>query len=110
MIRPKQTLADMYDRALEEEALLREIEETLGCHSCGVPVRENWVFCPNCHTQLQHACPNCSNLVRSEWDICVHCGLQQQPAARQISATSPRRAPGNAELEETLYRPFEPTA
>lgn len=31
LIRPKDTLAEVYDRALEEEALLREIEETLSC-------------------------------------------------------------------------------
>ena len=47
MIRPKATLADVYDRALEEEALLRELEETQTCHNCGVPVQEAWVFCPN---------------------------------------------------------------
>jgi RNA polymerase subunit RPABC4/transcription elongation factor Spt4 len=78
MIRPKVTLAEMYDRALEEESLLRELEETLTCHTCGVPVKENWVYCPNCHSQLQHACPTCGALVRNEWDICVNCGAPQR--------------------------------
>lgn len=78
LIRPKTTLADVYDRALEEEALLRELEETHACHSCGVPVKPNWVYCPNCHQQLQHSCPNCSNLVRNEWAICVFCGTTQR--------------------------------
>ena len=110
MIRPKQTLADVYDRALEEEALLREIEETLGCHNCGVPVRDKWVFCPNCHAQLQHACPKCGNLVRSEWDICVHCGLQQQPMTRRISSKPEQNLAEQAGFEESLYRPIEPTA
>lgn len=78
MIRPKQTLAEVYDRALEEEALLRELEVTLACPTCGVPVKENWVYCPACHNQLQHSCPNCSKLVRNEWEICVFCGTTQQ--------------------------------
>lgn len=110
MIRPKATLAEVYDRALEEEALLREIEETLACPACGVPAKENWVFCPNCHNQLQHSCPNCGNLVRNEWEICVYCGTDQQPLA------SPRRVAGRQaqpattlgpveETDETLYRP-----
>lgn len=77
LIRPRTTLAEVYDRALEEEALLRELEESHACHSCGVPVEGNWVYCPNCHTQLQHTCPNCSNLVRNEWAICVFCGAPQ---------------------------------
>lgn len=78
MIRPKVTLAEMYDRALEEESLLRELEETLTCHTCGIPVKENWVYCPNCHSQLQHACATCGALVRNEWDICVNCGAPQR--------------------------------
>ena len=40
MIRPKATLAEVYDRALEEEALLCELEQTAACHNCGVPVKE----------------------------------------------------------------------
>lgn len=93
MIRPKQTLAEVYDRALEEEALLRELEVTLACPTCGVPVKENWVYCPDCHNQLQHSCPNCNKLVRNEWDICVYCGTNQQS-----SVASPFvRAPGTPE-------------
>jgi hypothetical protein len=113
MIRPKETLAEVYDRALEEEALLREIEETLACPSCGVPAKENWVYCPNCHAQLQHSCPSCGNLVRNEWEICVFCGTSQQLAAPQRRIANP-----NAQMrpvptleqpvegtDETLYRP-----
>lgn len=81
MIRPKATLAEIYDRALEEEALLRELEETMTCHHCGVPVKEGWVYCPNCHSQLQHSCPGCGKLVRNEWEICVYCGAPQPRAA-----------------------------
>jgi hypothetical protein len=114
MIRPKETLAEVYDRALEEEALLREIEETLACPSCGVPAKENWVYCPNCHAQLQHSCPSCGNLVRNEWEICVFCGTSQQvatprripsPAAQVRPVPALDQAPENA-TDETLYRPL----
>lgn len=88
MIRPKHTLAEVYDRALEEEALLREIEETLACVTCGIPVKENWVYCPNCHHQLQHSCPNCKNLVRNEWEICVFCGTTQQAGVASARANN----------------------
>ncbi|MEX1018207.1 MAG: zinc ribbon domain-containing protein [Litorilinea sp.] len=90
MIRPKETLAEVYDRALEEEALLREIEETLACPGCGVPVKDTWVYCPQCHAQLQHTCPSCANLIRNEWEICVYCGAGRQAAQ---PAATPRRAP-----------------
>lgn len=112
MIRPRQSLAEVYDRALEEEALLREIEETLACPSCGVPAKETWVYCPQCHNQLQHTCPSCGNLVRNEWDICVYCGASQQVAAPRRFAGSPLRSTPPVETppvegtEEGLpYRP-----
>jgi RNA polymerase subunit RPABC4/transcription elongation factor Spt4 len=79
LIRPKETLAEVYDRALEEEALLRELESTTACHQCGSPIKEAWVYCPTCHAQLQHSCSSCGNLARAEWDICVMCGTAQQP-------------------------------
>ena len=114
MIRPKQTLGDQFDRALEEEALLREIEETLACTTCGVPVREEWVYCPNCHSQLQHSCPNCGHLVRNEWEICVLCGVDQQAAVSQRYSQSSESAQRQAtpipvsEDDETLpYRPVQ---
>jgi RNA polymerase subunit RPABC4/transcription elongation factor Spt4 len=93
MIRPKATLADVYDRALEEEALLRELEETMTCHQCGVPVNEAWVYCPNCHSQLQHSCPSCGKLARNEWEICVFCGAAQPRAASRPQLSGAQPAP-----------------
>lgn len=86
MIRPKETLAEVYDRALEEEALLRELEASSACHECGTPIHEEWIFCPTCHAQLQYSCQSCSQLVRSEWEICVFCGTAQH-AAQPMMAT-----------------------
>lgn len=93
MIRPKATLAEVYDRALEEEALLRELEETMTCHQCGVPVNEAWVYCPNCHSQLQHSCPSCGKLARNEWEICVFCGSPQPRTAVRPQLSNVQPAP-----------------
>ena len=114
MIRPKETLADVYDRALEEEALLREIEETQSCYTCGIPVQEKWVYCPNCHSQLQHSCHNCGQLARNDWEICVYCGAGQQPSAPggqrpRVDVSVNRRAVGVEDVDDTLYRPLQPT-
>lgn len=97
MIRPKYTLAEVYDRALEEEALLREIEESLVCITCGIPVKEGWVYCPNCHHQLQHSCTNCKNLVRNEWEICVFCGTPQQRSTQATQAIGQSAPPHQAQ-------------
>ena len=102
MIRPKATLADVYDRALEEEALLRELEQTQACYNCGVPVKDVWVYCPNCHSQLQHSCPSCGSLARNDWEICVFCGTAQQQRAPQ------RRLEPAPQLQTT--QPLPPSA
>jgi RNA polymerase subunit RPABC4/transcription elongation factor Spt4 len=104
MIRPKETLAEVYDRALEEEALLRELEVTLACSSCGIPVKEAWVYCPQCHNQLQHSCISCGRLVRNEWDICVYCGAEQRAGeVRSPSTPTVIRSPN-----PTLAQPSAP--
>ena len=97
MIRPRETLADVFDRALEEESLLRELEATLSCHSCGLPVQDSWNFCSNCHSQLRYACSSCGKAMRHEWSICVSCGAdqsEQDPLARDGQSNTGFRAGG----------------
>ena len=99
MIRPRETLADVFDRALEEESLLRELEATLSCHSCGLPVQDSWNFCSNCHSQLRYACSSCGKAMRHEWSICVSCGAdqsEQDPLARDGQSNAGYRAGGPA--------------
>ncbi|NOX61073.1 MAG: zinc ribbon domain-containing protein [Chloroflexi bacterium] len=74
LLRPKHTLAEQYDRALEEEALLREIEKAPSCHHCGRPVETDWRYCPYCETELRQPCPQCGALLAPEWKRCPHCG------------------------------------
>src|SRR5512141_1786071 len=59
MLRPRETLAEGYVRALEEESLLASIEHQEFCPSCGRRVDEDMVYCPSCHTKLRNPCPNC---------------------------------------------------
>lgn len=99
MVRPRETLADVFDRALEEESLLRELEATLSCHSCGLPVQDSWNFCSNCHSQLRYACSSCGKAMRHEWSICVSCGAdqsEQDPLARDGQSNAGFRAGGQA--------------
>jgi RNA polymerase subunit RPABC4/transcription elongation factor Spt4 len=77
MVRPRETLSEIYEKSLEEEALLQEIEEKLSCPGCGQPTKENWQICPNCHTQLKRVCGNCRRLVELNWGICPYCTTVQ---------------------------------
>jgi len=93
MLRPRETLADAYERSLEEEALLQEIEEKPHCPGCGRAVQNNWQVCPYCHTRLKKSCINCEQLLELTWNLCPHCATpqtypDQQQAKRSSSVLS----------------------
>ncbi|MFQ5946738.1 MAG: zinc ribbon domain-containing protein, partial [Anaerolineae bacterium] len=50
ILRPRETLAEAFDRSLEEETLLRDLEERDDCPVCQHPIRADYQFCPNCQT------------------------------------------------------------
>lgn len=76
ILRPPETLAEAYERALEEEALLQEIEERPSCPGCSRTIDANWILCPHCHTRLKKACPDCNSLMDLQWTLCPFCGNQ----------------------------------
>ncbi len=90
MLRPRETLAEAYERSLEQEALLQAIEEPEACPGCGQRVRGDYLYCPACHTRLKRACSTCSRPINLNWSLCPYCGssvapqaLEPVPAARQ---------------------------
>ncbi len=74
VLRPSQTLDEEYQQTLEEEALLRAIEEAQHCPGCGRHIKDTWLVCPNCHTRLKKTCHQCGKLMELPWNICPHCG------------------------------------
>jgi RNA polymerase subunit RPABC4/transcription elongation factor Spt4 len=80
ILRPRETLAEIYERSLEEEALLQGIEERLACPGCNRRIEEEFLICPTCHTRLKKACPACGRLLHLRWNICPYCGAVQTAA------------------------------
>lgn len=74
ILRPPETLAEAYERALEEEALLQEIEERPACPGCSRVVEKGWLLCPHCHTRLRKKCADCGELMELQWNLCPYCG------------------------------------
>lgn len=77
LIRPRETLAEAYEHALEQEALLQAIEEPEACPGCGAQVRANFLYCPYCQTQLKKACVACGEVLHLDWNLCPYCGTAQ---------------------------------
>jgi len=37
-------------------------------------VENEWIVCPDCHTQLKRTCLNCGQSLHLRWNICPYCG------------------------------------
>ena len=79
LLRPPTTLAELYERSLEEEALLQDLEERAVCPGCRRKVQPTWQACPECHTVLQKRCTNCGELLHLRWTLCPYCVTPVEP-------------------------------
>jgi RNA polymerase subunit RPABC4/transcription elongation factor Spt4 len=74
IIRPKETIAEVNERVLAEEAMLAEVATHAQCANCERPVHEDWIICPSCRNRLRRVCPNCEHLIELDWTLCAWCG------------------------------------
>jgi hypothetical protein len=100
MLRPRETLADAYERSLEQEALLQAIEEPEICPGCGQRVRVEYLFCPSCHTKLKRACPVCSRPIHLRWALCPYCGSSVTPQVVEPVPTGEKKPEKKAAPEK----------
>jgi hypothetical protein len=91
LMRPKQTLAEKYERALEEEYLRRDIEDDHVCPNCQRGVEPEFVVCPYCMTELRRRCPNCEHTVDLTWAVCPYCGSTAGVLGQPIAVTDQTR-------------------
>jgi hypothetical protein len=79
ILRPRESLAEKFERSLEEEALLQDIEERQICPGCKQPIQPDYVLCPICHTNLRTPCIHCGRLIHPRWSLCPYCAEGQEP-------------------------------
>jgi len=77
ILRPQRTLAELYAESLEEEALLRTIDDTSLCPSCRRRVEDEFLFCPWCGTRLRQRCVRCEKAMLLSWTLCPYCGAER---------------------------------
>lgn len=102
LLRPKERLDEAFQRSLEEEYLLQDLEELNHCPSCHRSVEDAFVICPGCQTQLRESCAGCGRLVDLKWPVCPYCTAPRNdgteigervepPAPRYIAAEVRKR-------------------
>ncbi len=88
ILRPRETLDEAFQRSMEEEYLLQDLDDYPLCPACRRAVRDDFVFCPHCSSELRHACTTCHRLVDMRWEVCPYCGSDQsvelEPEPREL--------------------------
>ena len=101
VLRPKDTLMDAYDRQLEAEALLHEIQEQAACPRCRRKVDQDFIACPYCRSALRTPCAQCGRPLASSWVSCPYCRAEQTlpeapaPAERATAAANAAPEPSS---------------
>jgi RNA polymerase subunit RPABC4/transcription elongation factor Spt4 len=83
ILRPRQTLAETYERQLEEESLLAEMTERQTCNNCHARVESDFQICPSCGQKLKRSCPKCERLLELRWAFCPYCATHLAPGPMQ---------------------------
>ena len=104
LLRPRETLVQAYDRALEQEALLQQIEEKPVCPTCARPTQPAWFLCPTCHTHLRQPCPVCRSPLELHWDICPYCGYLFESETQVDEATKTEEEPRETQSSAEGHR------
>lgn len=81
ILRPKETLDQTFQRALEEEYLLQDLDDLPLCVGCQRAVDPEFIICPHCQTRLRGPCPACSRLIDLRWSVCPYCAVPVDRAA-----------------------------
>ncbi len=106
LVRPKETLAQAYERSLQEEYMLQDLEEREICPTCRVKTQPDFLFCFNCRTRLRRECSGCTQLIKIKWVSCPYCSTPQKVRTRE---TAVERA-GLAAARTNTNRPAPATA
>ena len=109
VIRPQTTIADNYERSLEAEAVLHELQLTANaCQSCRRPIEDDFNVCPWCRTVLREPCRSCARLVRTSWNACPFCAADRVPPRSAPPAayagTEPLQPPRRADVRPQVPR------
>ncbi len=92
-LRPAETLQHAYDREIEQEAILADIQTLSACPSCRRPAEADFRVCAYCGTALKEPCPRCNQLMLHAWRYCPHCATPRAMASAPVAPPASRAAP-----------------
>ena len=97
ILRPQETMTEAYERSLETEAMMQELERLGTCPSCRRRIEDEYLLCPYCRTSLRRPCNQCGRALSFGWVACPYCGADRIPSATTQAAQPQTQAASPAE-------------
>lgn len=80
-LRPPEYLEDVRERELEIRLMERRFGGADQCPYCRAAVEADYLVCPECSTELRHACDSCGKPLEPHWRVCPYCASSTVPTA-----------------------------
>lgn len=74
IIRPSQTIEQIYWADLERRYLKYETSELGDCPKCGTQLYPGYIYCPKCGLELKVKCKKCEMFIDKNNKFCPYCG------------------------------------
>jgi hypothetical protein len=100
IIRPGQTIEEIYWADLERRYLKYETAELGDCPQCGRQLFPGYTFCPNCRYKIKRRCKNCQVFIDKKNKFCPHCG-QEVKKRRSPEEASPSKEVMEEQIKAT---------
>lgn len=115
IIRPSQTIEQIYWADLERRYLKYETAELGDCVKCGAQLYPGYTFCPKCGLEVKKKCKACGMYIEKDSEYCAFCGqkisadniVEEQAPSKEIMEqqiqASKEEAAKVVESEQTRY-------
>jgi len=105
IIRPSQTIEQIYWADLERRYLKYETAELGDCAQCGAQLYLGYTFCPKCGLEIKKKCRACGMYIEKDSEYCAFCG--QKVAA---DAVVEEQVPSKEVMEQQIQASKEEAA
>ncbi|MCK9369011.1 zinc ribbon domain-containing protein [Candidatus Dojkabacteria bacterium] len=102
IVRPKQTIQELYWADLERRYLKYETAELGDCPNCGFSLQPGFNICPKCKYEIKINCKGCQMWIDKTYTYCPFCAK----ATRQVEEGEEVIA-SNEEMEEEINKSKE---
>ncbi len=105
IIRPSQTIEQIYWADLERRYLKYETAELGDCVKCGAQLYPGYTFCPKCGLEIKMKCQACDMYIEKDSEYCPFCGMKVKS-----EFTVEEQAPSKEVMEQQILASKEEAA